>query len=479
MTDTAAPTPAEETAKPRKIMPRHRRQALKHARNIGLDPVDGEAAVKELQARGIDIFSLKDSILDIAKAGPGDGAANLVLQDSPMPVVEARPQAALSVAEREIEIDRIRSDLVKRRRRRLALLVMRLLFFVALPTALVGHYYYNIATPMYETDSAFVVRVNESSAAGSGSLFAGMGFATSQDSIVVQDYLLSKEAFSRLNSDLDYATKFQDPVIDDIQRLAADASADDAYKLFKKNVTIGYDPTEGLIRMSVVAPTPEASEAFSQALVGYAEERVDGLSIEARGDQLENTEERYRQAEQDMLDAQNRVLELQQNRGVLSADAEIAAQMTLITGLDSEIETKQLALAELLENPRPNATRVEGLEREIARMRNRAGELRSAMVASESNTISLARISAELQVAQTELATRQMLLTQALTAVEVAQAEASKQTRYLSMGVSPVAPQDAAFPRKFEGTALAFLIFTGIYVVLSLTISVLREQVSV
>ncbi|MEM9268784.1 MAG: hypothetical protein AAGA78_07605, partial [Pseudomonadota bacterium] len=58
--------------KPKKIMPRHRRQALRHAQKMGLDPKDGDAAIELLRARGIDIFTLNDSILDIAKAEPVD-----------------------------------------------------------------------------------------------------------------------------------------------------------------------------------------------------------------------------------------------------------------------------------------------------------------------------------------------------------------------------------------------------------------------
>jgi capsular polysaccharide transport system permease protein len=48
--------------------------------------------------------------------------------------------------------------------------------------------------------------------------------------------------------------------------------------------------------------------------------------------------------------------------------------------------------------------------------------------------------------------------------------------RYLETAVSPVAPDEPTYPRAFENTLLAFLIFGGIYLMLSLTASVLREQ---
>jgi capsular polysaccharide transport system permease protein len=40
-----------------------------------------------------------------------------------------------------------------------------------------------------------------------------------------------------------------------------------------------------------------------------------------------------------------------------------------------------------------------------------------------------------------------------------------------------VRPEDPSYPRKFENTLLSFLIFGGVYLIMSLTASILREQV--
>ena len=71
-----------------------------------------------------------------------------------------------------------------------------------------------------------------------------------------------------------------------------------------------------------------------------------------------------------------------------------------------------------------------------------------------------------------------MMMQQALQQLESARIEANRQVRYLSLGVSPVAPDEATYPKAFQNTLLAFLIFAGIYLMLSLTASILREQVT-
>ena len=81
-------------------------------------------------------------------------------------------------------------------------------------------------------------------------------------------------------------------------------------------------------------------------------------------------------------------------------------------------------------------------------------------------------------MAQIDLTTRQSLLQQAAQHLETARIEANRQVRYLSTSVPPRAPDEATYPSKFENTLLAFIIFAGIYLMISLTASILREQVS-
>lgn len=91
---------------------------------------------------------------------------------------------------------------------------------------------------------------------------------------------------------------------------------------------------------------------------------------------------------------------------------------------------------------------------------------------------SLASLSVQIQMAQADLATRDLMLQSALQQVETTRMEANRQVRYLTTAVEPVPSEEPSYPRKFENTILAFLIFSGIYLMCSLTASILREQVS-
>jgi len=462
------------------------RMARRLAARHGIEATSDYDAVRLLRRRGLDPFR-KVGLFEVVEGAPGarpTGRAHPAGAAPDAPGTAGRPATPAEDAEavRAREIRRIQRDIARRRRLRLALLCARLAVFVLLPALLAGWYFFRIATPLYGTQSEFVIQQAEAGAAaagaGAGGMFSGMSLATAQDSITVQSYLQSREAMLRLDADLGYRAHFSRPEIDPLRRLEPEATMEAAYRLYQRNVTIGFDPMEGIIRMEVVAADPETSAAFSRALIGYAEEQVDQLTQRLRADQMTGARASYDAAEARVLAAQDRVLALQERLGVIDPATEAGGVMARIAGFETELAQKRLELGQLLDNPRPNAARVAGVRGDIARLEALIAGQRATLTRGSDGAASLAAITGRLRIAEAELETRQQMLAQAAQQLEAARIEADKQVRYLSLGVSPIPPDEATYPRSAENTLLAFLVFGGIYLMLSLTASILREQVA-
>ncbi|MEM9582976.1 MAG: capsule biosynthesis protein [Pseudomonadota bacterium] len=472
---------------------RQLRMARRVAQKQGLSATSDYDAVRLLREKGIDPFkraNMLELVVSDAKEGkasqPGTSMQPLGKVGAPgtqlTPAIQKPKLPSTQVIgedERSRDVMDIQRDIVRRRRKRAGLLLTRLMFFVLLPTIVAGYYYYVVATPMFATKSEFVIQAADSTGGGGlgGGLLSGSPLASSQDSITVQGYLQSRDAMLRLDEDEGFRAHFSQDFIDPIQRLDAVATQEAAYKRFAKSVKIGYDPTEGIIKMEVIAASPETSALFSKQLIQYAEEQVDQLTARKRGDQLQGADESRKDAERKMIEAQNRIVEIQEKLGVLSPESEVQAVFGQITQLESELLTERISLQQFLANQRPNAAKVSASQNKIAELEKLITEKRAQLTESNASSGSLARISGELLVAQADLEVRQGLLAQAEAAYEAARLEANRQVRYLSVAVSPVAPDEATYPRAFENTILAFLIFSGIYLMVSLTSSILREQV--
>lgn len=502
-----------EAVKAEGLSPRQLRVANRIARSKGIEAASDEEAVVLLRRQGIDPLhrsALRKVVAEEGKRAsrsPSSQVPSLfhVHEESSVPErskprrvvplpdpgpdqnlpAERRDQPGLPSREemteerRAAEIQMIQRDIAQRRRRRLTMLFVRLAAFVAIPTLVTGWYYFAQATPLYSTESAFQIQKSENMSSGSlGSIFAGTQLATNPDSVAVQSYLGSRDAMQKLDREIGFKKAFQGPEIDPLLRLSEDASDSDAYKLYKNSVKIGYDPTEGMIEMEVIAPTPELSEQYSRALISYAEDQVDQMTARLREDQMTGAIASYHDAEAKVEEAQGRILELQRRLGVLDPTAESSAAMTQISSLEQELTSKQLELGQLQANLRPNPSRVKGVQGDIKRLEEMIAARRADLTESSSAKASLAAVTGELRVAEGDLATRQQLLAAAAAQMESARIEANKQVRYVSLAVAPVAPDQPTYPKAVQNTIVAFLIFAGIYLMLSLTASILREQVT-
>ncbi|WP_135504052.1 capsule biosynthesis protein [Roseovarius aestuariivivens] len=466
---------------------RQLRMARRMAQKHGLAPTSDFDAMRLLRARGIDPFQ-RSNIVELVSSGKSQGAGmtdedaqDKVQLPQTVPVSRvALPATEMSPADRRArEIQAIQRDIAARRRRKIFLLISRLAAFVFLPTLVAGYYFYAVATPMYATKSEFLILTADGGGGGGGGLggLIPSQFATGQDSIATQSYLQSKDAMLRLDKDVGFRDHFSQDRIDPIQRLDPDATNEAAYKVYKKYVKLGYDPTEGVIRMELSTADPETSRIFSEKLIDYAEERVDQLSQEKRQDAVKTAAESLQDAKDERRAAQLRLVELQEN-SILDPEGEVANIRQLIGNVEIQLQEKQIALQTLLSNSRPNQARVAALRSEMSILQNELDKQNARLNRATESSDSLASQAAEIQMAQADLATADMVLQAALETKRQSEIEANKQVRYLTVSVKPVASQDPSYPRAFENTLLAFLIFAGIYLLLSLTASVLKEQVS-
>ncbi len=447
--------------------------AVRLLRKAGIEPLQ-RTALMELVGSDEDLDG-EPARPDTSRAltlAPSANRLPQTFKPSPPPSTQARAEETHAQ-----EIRRIQSEIVARRRRKLAQMWSKIAVFVLLPTLIAGWYYYMIATPMYSSRTEFVIQQATATSAVS-SLFTGTSFATSQDSVAVQGYLQSQDVMELLDQDSGFRAHFQNPAIDPVQRLAPDANNSATYALYKKAVKISYDPTEGLIKLEVSATDPHKAVEFSQALLKYAETRVDQLTARLRGDQEKSAALSFADAQSKLQEAQRRLVQLQQKYQTYSSEVEAGLVTTQIGTLDAQLTQEKLSLAQMEANAEPNQARMAPVKARIARLEDQIVELRLRLTESGTDGPSIASIQSELAIAQADVLTRQLMLSQATTAMETTRIEAQRQTRYLSVAVNPVAADDPSYPRAFENTIVVMLIFGGIYLMISMTVAILREQVS-
>lgn len=469
---------------------RQLRMARRTAQRHDLPATSDFDAVRLLRQAGIDPFQ-RSNLLELAPKSDGSARPPAKSGRASRPQLPQRRGASENLPalieeedpalRRAREVERIQQSIIRRRQKKLALLGVRLAFFVGLPTLLAGWYFYTVASPMYSTKSAFLIQQNSEQSAGGGGGLMGMisggGGGGLSDGSSVQSYLTSIEAMIRLDQDHNFIAHYSDPAIDPLARHNADASNEEAFKVFKKSVKIGYDPTEGLVNMEVIAASPDASVEFSNALIHYAEERVSNITQRLRDDQMKGAIESFEDAQIARNEALDRLVTLQQELAVIDSKSAVASIQHQIMGLEQEVDQMEKSLAIHMENARPNTSKVNALKTSIRINKDLIEAKQAELTQTTGGADSLASKNARMIVAEADYQTREMMVQAAVQSVEAARVAADRQARYLATSVAPVRPEDPSYPRKFENTLLSFLIFGGVYLIMSLTASILREQV--
>lgn len=415
-----------------------------------------------------------------AAQAEGDGGKKP--RGSALPAI--RKQDANLPAIRAERVEAIRRDLVRRRRMKGLGVLMRLVLLVVGPTMFVAWFLWTKASDLYETEAHFVVQASEFGGMVSqsgGGLFGALN-GSMTDGVTVQNFILSRPVLQRLQDDHGLIDHFKNPELDWYHRLKADSSFEDAFQHYKRFVEVSFDPTEGVLHLTVVAADPAYAQTIALAIIGYAEAKVDSLSDPIRENALRDAETNRDEAEVALLEAQQAAAKIRRQLETFSVETEVTSEMQVITSMEIALEELRGRLANLR---RRGATdddpRVQRLEAEVATMQDAIAARREGVAGSSQNSTgrSLADINAELERANFDVTIAMTRFTAATEALELAKNEAARQHRYLSVVVEPIMPDASNFPPKLELTALAFLCFLGIYIMLSLTISLIREQASI
>src|SRR5271169_4335797 len=181
---------------------------------------------------------------------------------------------------------------------------------VGLPTLVAGVYYFAIASDLYLSEAKFIVRSPkqvQTSSIGALLQSTGLGRAV-DDTAVVEDFIMSRDAVRKLERENDLRAVFDRPEGDFVTRFPGLLMRSDFEALFRRYdhfVSVETDNTSGVTALRVKAYRPEEAQTIARALVGYSEQLVNELNERARRDALDTARREVDRAEQQISQIQN------------------------------------------------------------------------------------------------------------------------------------------------------------------------------
>lgn len=382
----------------------------------------------------------------------------------------------MSGAQKQKENQRPMTAAEQLRRARQRRIAIRFLIFVILPTFLAIIYYGLVASDQYESVALFTIQSADGPSAGGVEFLLGTlpGSTAGRDVLIVQEHVESRAMLAHLRKEHGFDEHYQSKERDFLSRLASDADSEEAYKYFRKRVHVEHDAASGVLTLKVRAFTPEDAQRFADAILAASEEMVNRMSDEARLDRMRLATDEVEKAERRLTEARTQLLELQREGDEFDPRDSARTASAVRGSLEAQLAEARAELSALSAVMHPSAPKVQEQRRKVSALSAQVERERSKLVGDSDRTVSETMALFEPRVLEKEFA--EQTYRSAISSLELARIEASRQHRYLVTVADPSQPDARTHPEKLREILTVFLASFMLLGVGSLIIASVKEH---
>lgn len=351
-------------------------------------------------------------------------------------------------------------------------LVFSFLMFVLVPVIASAWYLWERAVDQYASTAAFTVRQEQ----GSGASDFLTGFAAqvggtggSSDTAILYEFIQSPRLVSLIDEKFDLEGHYsahwdQDPIFS----LTKDPTLEDLVDYWGSIVTVSYNEGSGLMELRVLAYTPDVARDIAAEIIVLSQDVINSLNAQARNDTIQYAEAELVTSQERLRQARSALTLFRTRTQLVDPETDLAGRLGVVNTLQQQLAEAFIEYDLLVLSTSDTDPRVQQAARRIEVIRDRLAEERSNVANGDGST-------AEGEDYPTLLAEYEGLLVDrqfaeenyraSLAAVDVARANAARQSRYLAAFVEPTLPETAEYPKR-----LTMLGFVTLFLVLAWTI---------
>lgn len=358
------------------------------------------------------------------------------------------------------------------RRRHFGLMASFFLMVVA-PLALSAAYLWIAAQDRYASMAGFTVRSAEGGSASGliGGIAQLTGSNTSVDGDILYEFILSQNLVADIDADLDIVSHYSAPYASDpVFALAPDPTIEELTDYWGRIVRVSHDSNSGLIDLRVLAYSPEMAQAISQAIVDRSQEEINALNAQAREDATRYALEDLTEAQERLRRAREALTQFRVRTQIVDPEADLQGRLGVMGNLQEQL-VQALIEFDLLKQTAPeNDPRTSQAELRIDVIRSRIAEERNAFAgAGESaDGQDYPALIAEYEGLVVDREVTEETYRVSLTAVDLARANAQRESRYLATFIRPTLAQEAEYPQRWVLVSM-----TGLFLLLTWSIGAL------
>jgi len=365
-------------------------------------------------------------------------------------------------------------------RQRHWMLIVSLVLIVLAPLGATGWYLWERATDQFASTIGFSVHKEESSTPtdllGGLSQLSG---ASSTDTDILYNYIQSQELVAAVDRELDLRALYaQNHTQDPVFSLNPGASIEDLVDYWPRVVKIIYDPGTGLIELRVLASDPDMAKTIATMIFDKSSEMINRLSAIARSDTTRYAREQLNVTIEQLKKAREATTAFRSRTQIVDPSADIQGQMGLLNTLQAQLASAYIDLDLLRGTTRDGDPRLAPAQSRIDVIQVRIDEERKKFGAGGKGPggEDYATLVAEFERLSVDREFAEASYKAALSAYDVALAEAQRKSRYLAAHVGPTLAESAQYPQREILMLVVALFLLLSWSVLSLVYYSIRDR---
>lgn len=351
---------------------------------------------------------------------------------------------------------------------------------IVVPWLAAALYLFVFAADRYESESIVVVRqegtaMSVPTGVDAISAMFGSSTASREDQLMLEAHILSMDMLKQIDAKLDLRQAYSAPKVDFIFGLPADAPQERFLEYYRSRVNVLVDQSSGILTIRTQAFSPEIAQAINKELVAISEQFINESSHRLARDQMAFAESELRNARARLDEARTRILQFQEEYGILDPTAQAAANTGLTAELQAMLARHEAELKGLQAYLNDDAPQINALQAQIAGIRQQLQDERLSSVKNADGK-SLNMIAGEYQELLADLEFKSDAYKAALTGLETARIESTRKLKSLVLVESPALPESAAYPRRLYTMIALLMGLVVLYGIVRLIIATIEDH---
>jgi capsular polysaccharide transport system permease protein len=322
---------------------------------------------------------------------------------------------------------------------------------VVAPSAAAAVYFFFVASDQYVAEAKFMLMGGTPPTTDSFGSFTGIpAIAIIQDTQIVTDFIHSRAVVDQLEQKIGVRGLYATNKADWWARFEPSKSVEKFLRYWNSMVSVSISMPSGVVDLRVRAFSPKDAQTIASAILESSEALINDLNARMNHEAVANAETELDRTTARLTKASLALEAARNDAGLLDAGKAADAMNALLTDTRGGLLELQAQYASQLNYASPTAPQMLALKSKIDSTSAQIADLESKITKTNLTLTgaTLAKSMTQFDELDLERKIAQNLYAGAASSLEIARLVAENKYMYLNPFVTPVAPEDAEYPKR-------------------------------